>query len=116
MAKNVIINGVAYSSVPEVDIPLSSGSGTAKFYDFSEDTAAAEHILSGKTAHGSGGPVTGSMELKRKKISRPGRLQKTAIRRSATALEQETTGHLHLPVMAIRWALRMIQSFGFVSR
>ena len=61
MAKNVIINGVAYSSVPEVDIPLSGGSGTAKFYDSSEDTAAAEHILSGKTAHGSGGPVTGSM-------------------------------------------------------
>ena len=34
MAQNVIINGVTYQNVPEVDIPQSGG-GTAKFYDAS---------------------------------------------------------------------------------
>lgn len=32
MAQNVVINGVTYSNVPEVDIPKNGG-GTAKFYD-----------------------------------------------------------------------------------
>ena len=35
MAKNVVINGVTYSNVPEVDIPISGG-GTAKFMDTSD--------------------------------------------------------------------------------
>ena len=35
MASNVIINGVTYASVPEVDIPKSGG-GTAKFIDEEE--------------------------------------------------------------------------------
>ena len=32
MAQNVIINGVTYQNVPEVDIPKSGG-GSAKFMD-----------------------------------------------------------------------------------
>ena len=60
MAQNVIINGVTYSDVPEVDIPKSGG-GTAKFYDTSGANAAAGDILSGKTAFGSSGSVSGSM-------------------------------------------------------
>jgi len=32
MAQNVIINGVTYSDVPEVQIPKSGG-GNATFYD-----------------------------------------------------------------------------------
>ena len=60
MAQNVIINGVTYSSVPEVDIPKSGG-GTAKFYDTAGATAAAGDILTGKTAFGASGSVTGSM-------------------------------------------------------
>ena len=60
MAQNVIINGVTYQNVPEVDIPKSGG-GTAKFYDTASDTAAAADILSSKTAHGSTGAITGSM-------------------------------------------------------
>lgn len=31
MAKNVIINGVSYSDVPYVEIPLSGGSGKLAF-------------------------------------------------------------------------------------
>ena len=60
MAQNVIINGVTYQSVPEVDIPKSGG-GTAKFYDTAGATAAAGDILTGKTAYGSSGSVSGSM-------------------------------------------------------
>ena len=60
MAQNVIINGVAYSSVPEVDIPKSGG-GTAKFYDTASADAAASDILTGKKVYGSSGELTGSM-------------------------------------------------------
>lgn len=60
MAQNVIINGVTYQNVPEVDIP-KSGSGTAKFYDTASADAAAGDILTGKKAYGATGEVTGSM-------------------------------------------------------
>ena len=60
MAQNVIINGVTYQSVPEVDIPKSGG-GTAKFYDTAGATAAAADILTGKTAYGASGSISGSM-------------------------------------------------------
>lgn len=60
MAQNVIINGVTYSNVPEVDIPKSGG-GTAKFYDTAGANVAAGDLLTGKTAYGSNGEVTGSM-------------------------------------------------------
>lgn len=60
MAQNVIINGVTYSAVPEVDIPKSGG-GTAKFYDTAAASAAAGDILTGKSAFGSSGEISGSM-------------------------------------------------------
>lgn len=60
MAQNVIINGVTYSSVPEVDIPKQGG-GTAKFFDSASASAVASEILSGKTAFGASGEITGSM-------------------------------------------------------
>ena len=60
MAQNVVINGVTYQSVPEVDIPKSGG-GTAKFYDTAGADAAAGDILTGKTAFGSSGSISGSM-------------------------------------------------------
>lgn len=61
MAKNVKINGVTYENVPHVEIPLSTGSGTAKFYDTAGASAAAGDILTGKTAFGASGIVNGSM-------------------------------------------------------
>lgn len=60
MAQNVVINGVTYANVPEVDIPKSGG-GTAKFYDTSGADIAAGDVLTGKTGFGSGGSVSGSM-------------------------------------------------------
>lgn len=60
MAQNVIINGVTYSNVPEVDIPKNGG-GTAKFFDTSSADAAQADILTGKTAFGASGSISGSM-------------------------------------------------------
>ena len=60
MAQNVVINSVTYSSVPEVDIPKSGG-GTAKFYDTASADISAGDVLTGKTAFGSSGSVSGSM-------------------------------------------------------
>lgn len=60
MAQNVIINGVTYQNVPEVDIPKSGG-GTAKFFDTAGADFAAADLLTGKSAFGSAGSVSGSM-------------------------------------------------------
>lgn len=60
MAQNVVINNVTYQNVPEVDIPKNGG-GTAKFYDTSGADATAGDILTGKSAFGSTGELSGSM-------------------------------------------------------
>lgn len=60
MAQNVVINGVTYSDVPEVDIPKSGG-GTAKFYDTSGANITSADVLTGKTGFGSSGEVSGGM-------------------------------------------------------
>lgn len=60
MAQNVIINGVTYSNVPEVDIPKQGG-GTSRFYDTAGADISAGDVLSGKTAYGASGSVSGSM-------------------------------------------------------
>lgn len=60
MAQNVIINGVTYQNVPEVDIPKSGG-GTAKFFDTASADISASDVLTGKTAYGSSGAISGSM-------------------------------------------------------
>lgn len=63
MAQNVIINGVTYQSVPEVDIPKSGG-GSAKFMDTADANAVAGEILSGKTAYVNGTKLTGQIQSK----------------------------------------------------
>jgi hypothetical protein len=60
MAQNVIINGVTYQNVPEVDIPKSGG-GTAKFYDTASADVTSADLLTGKTAFNASGSVSGGM-------------------------------------------------------
>lgn len=60
MAQNVVINGVTYSNVPEVDIPKSGG-GTAKFYDTADADITSTDVLTGKTGYNASGSVSGSM-------------------------------------------------------
>lgn len=64
MAQNVIINGVTYQSVPEVDIPQSGG-GTAKFHDVSDASLNNNsQLLNGVTAYGANGTkYTGNVTL-----------------------------------------------------
>ena len=64
MAQNVIINGVTYQSVPEVDIPKSGG-GTAKFHDVSDASLNSNsQLLNGVTAYGANGTkYTGNVTL-----------------------------------------------------
>ena len=57
---SVIINNVQYADVPEVDIPKVGG-GTAKFFDTSSANITSSDVLSGKTAFGASGSVSGGM-------------------------------------------------------
>lgn len=63
MAQNVIINGVTYANVPEVNIPKSGG-GTARFYDNSEANVTSPDIRGGKKAGTDTGIITGTMAEK----------------------------------------------------
>lgn len=76
MAQNVVINGVTYSDVPEVDIPKSGG-GTAKFTDTSDANAAAADIRSGKTGYVNSVKVTGNMTEKAAATYTPGTSDQT---------------------------------------
>lgn len=64
MAQNVIINGVTYQSVPEVDIPKASG-GSAKFHDISSATLNSNaQLLTGVIAFGANGTkYTGNISV-----------------------------------------------------
>ena len=61
MAQNVKINGVTYSNVPSVSIPLSAGGGNATFFDTATANATASDIVSGKIAFNGNGSVTGTL-------------------------------------------------------
>ena len=76
MAQSVVINGVTYADVPEVDIPLSGG-GTAKFMDTSAGDAAAGDMLSGKKAYAGGQLVTGNIQSKASATYTPGTSDQT---------------------------------------
>ena len=65
MAKNVKINGVTYSDVPSVEIPLATGSGSAEFFDTSDATLdSGAKMLSGNTAYANGTKYTGTITTK----------------------------------------------------
>lgn len=66
MAKNVIINGVTYSDVPYVEIPLASDiSQSAEFYDTSDATLSnGNQMLDSYTAYADGTKYTGTIQTK----------------------------------------------------
>jgi hypothetical protein len=76
MAQSVIINGVTYADVPEVDIPLAGG-GTAKFMDTEDGTATSSDMLSGATAYAGGSKVTGNIQSKSAETYTPGTSDQT---------------------------------------
>lgn len=64
MAQNVVINGVTYQNVPQVEIPKST-SGTAVFVDTSDATLdSGDKMLSGNTSYADGVKYTGTITSK----------------------------------------------------
>ena len=61
MAKNVKINSITYNGVPQIQVPLATGSGNATFYETSDATVDAATLLAGTTAYGAAGKVTGTL-------------------------------------------------------
>lgn len=63
---SVVINGVTYSDVPSVEIPLSGATGNAAYYDVADATVSSGgQMLNGVTAYGAGGTkYTGNIATK----------------------------------------------------
>lgn len=78
MADNLIINGITYGSVPEIDVPNDQG-GTTKFFDVSDaDLDNAAKLRDGVIAYGAGGTkYTGSMSEKAAATYTPGTSDQT---------------------------------------
>lgn len=65
MAQNVIIRGITYPDTPAVEIPKSSGTGNAVFYDTSDASINnGSQMLNSVTAYGASGKVTGTIASK----------------------------------------------------
>lgn len=65
MSKTVQINGIVYSDVPSVEIPLSPGPGNAEFFDTSDATLdGGGKMLDGVTAYANGTKYTGNIPSK----------------------------------------------------
>lgn len=65
MSKSVQINGIVYSDVPSVEIPLSPGPGNAEFFDTSDATLdSGSKMLDGYTSYSNGTKYTGNIQSK----------------------------------------------------
>ena len=65
MAQNVVIRGITYPDTPAVEIPKAGSNENAVFYDSSDATLnSGSQMLSGVTAYGSSGKVTGTIASK----------------------------------------------------
>ena len=108
MAQNVVINGVTYQNVPEVDIPLSGG-GTAKFIDTSDADAVSGDMLSGKTGYVNGQKVTGNIQSKAADTYTPGTSDQTIAANQYLSGAQTIKGDANLVASNI---LKNVSIFG----
>ena len=108
MAQNVVINGVTYQNVPEVDIPISGG-GTAKFLDTSDADAVSGDMLSGKTGYVNGQKVTGNIPSKAADTYTPGTSDQTIAANQYLSGAQTIEGDPNLVASNI---LRGVSIFG----
>lgn len=115
MAQNVIINGVTYQSVPEVDIPVSGG-GTAKFLDTSDATLDnANKMLSGVTAYAGGTKYTGNIASKAAATYTPGVSDQTIAAGQYLSGAQTISGDVNLVSGNIRQGVSIFGVAGSMS-
>ena len=110
MADNLIINGVTYGSVPEIDVPNDQG-GTTKFFDVSDaDLDNAAKLRDGVIAYGaSGTKYTGSMSEKAAATYTPGTSDQTIAANQYLAGAQTIKGDANLLASNI---LKNVSIFG----
>lgn len=77
-SQNLVINGVQYNAVPEIDIPKQGG-GTAKFYDVSDATLNNNNqLLNGVKGVGANGTLyTGNIASKSAQTYKPSSTDQT---------------------------------------
>lgn len=102
MAQNVIINGVTYTDVPEVDIPLSGG-GTAHFHDTSDATLdSGGKMLDGYSAYAGGVKYSGNIHSKAAATITPSTSDQTIAAGQFLAGAQTVKGDANLAAGNIR--------------
>lgn len=96
MAQNVIINGVTYQNVPEVNIPKVDG-GTARFTDTDDATLEnGNKMLSGISAYANGTKYTGTIPSKQAATITPTTSDQTIQAGQYLAGAQTVKGDAHL--------------------
>ena len=61
MAKSIQVNGVTYPDVPYINVPLSTGNGSASFYETSDADIDASKMIQGYKGYGASGAVVGNL-------------------------------------------------------
>lgn len=104
MAKSVVINGVTYADVPEVNIPTTNG-GTAAFIDTTDANAVSGDMLDGKTAYVNGVKVTGNIQSKAAATYTPGTTDQTIAGTQYLSGSQTIKGDANLVAGNIRYGV-----------
>ena len=97
MAQNVVINNVTYNDCPEVNIPLASGGGSARYLDTSDATLdASGKMLAGVTAYAGGVKYTGNIQSVEAATITPGTADQTIAAGQYLAGAQTILGDVNL--------------------
>ena len=116
MAKNVIINGVTYQNVPEGQMPLASGSGSARFVDTDDATlSGGGQMLDGVTAYADGVKYSGTIQSKAAATYTPGTSDQTIAAGQYLAGAQTVKGSTNLVASNIRSGVQIFNVTGSLS-